>query len=115
MDSETKITKVLMNPPYERRYGCATIVGNVLDSVPAGTKCAFILPDKKMEKESKLKALLERHTLTIIIKLPENLFFGLGVTTSIFIFETGKPQNGRNIKGYYVADDGQEQGSAGCT
>lgn len=103
-----KITKTLMNPPYERRYGCATIVGNVLDSVPAGTKCAFILPDKKMEKESKLKALLERHTLTTIIKLPENLFFGLGVTTSIFIFETGKPQNGRNIKGYYVADDGLE-------
>lgn len=103
-----KITKVLMNPPYERRYGCATIVGNVLDSVPAGTKCAFILPDKKMEKESKLKALLERHTLTTIIKLPENVFFGLGVTTSIFIFETGKPQNGRNIKGYYVADDGLE-------
>ena len=101
-----KITKALMNPPYERRYGCATIVANVLDSVPAGTKCAFILPDKKMEKESKLKALLERHTLTTIIKLPENLFFGLGVTTSIFIFETGKPQNGRNIKGYYVADDG---------
>ena len=103
-----KITKTLMNPPYERRYGCATIVANVLDSVPAGTKCAFILPDKKMEKESKLKALLERHTLTTIIKLPENLFFGLGVTTSIFIFETGKPQNGRNIKGYYVADDGLE-------
>ena len=103
-----RITKVLMNPPYERKYGCATIVSNVLDSVPAGTKCAFILPDKKMEKESKLKALLERHTLTTIIKLPENLFFGLGVTTSIFIFETGKPQNGRNIKGYYVADDGLE-------
>lgn len=103
-----KITKALMNPPYERKYGCATIVSNVLDSVPVGTKCAFILPDKKMEKESKLKALLERHTLTTIIKLPENLFFGLGVTTSIFIFETGKPQNGRNIKGYYVADDGLE-------
>lgn len=103
-----RITKVLMNPPYERKYGCATIVSNVLDSVPAGTKCAFILPDKKIEKESKLKALLERHTLTTIIKLPENLFFGLGVTTSIFIFETGKPQNGRNIKGYYVADDGLE-------
>lgn len=103
-----KITKTLMNPPYERRYGCVTIVANVLDSVPAGTKCAFILPDKKMEKESKLKALLERHTLTTIIKLPENVFFGLGVTTSIFIFETGKPQNGRNIKGYYVADDGLE-------
>lgn len=41
-----KITKVLMNPPYERKYGCLKIVENVLKSVPVGTKCAFILPDK---------------------------------------------------------------------
>ena len=44
------ITKVLMNPPYENKYGCMTIVENVLDSVPAHTQCAFILPDKKLEK-----------------------------------------------------------------
>lgn len=36
------ITKVLMNPPYERKYGCMKIVQNVLDSVPTGTLCAFI-------------------------------------------------------------------------
>ena len=102
------ITKVLMNPPYERKYGCADIVCNVLDSVPVGTPCAFIMPDKKIEKESKLKKALQRHTLTTIIKLPENLFFGVGVTTSIFVFESGKPQNGRNIIGYYMEDDGLE-------
>ena len=45
------ITKVLMNPPYERKYGCMKIVQNVLDSVPSGTQCAFILPDKKLEKD----------------------------------------------------------------
>lgn len=44
------ITKVLMNPPFERAYGCMAIVKNVLDNVPIGTKCAFILPDKKLEK-----------------------------------------------------------------
>ena len=44
------ITKVLMNPPYERKYGCKKIVENVLENVPIGTKCAFILPDKKLEK-----------------------------------------------------------------
>ena len=102
------ITKVLMNPPYERKYKCSEIVVNVLNSVPAGTRCAFILPDKKVEKESKLKRAMKEHTLTTIIKMPENLFFGIGVTASIFVFETGKPQNGRNIIGYYIEDDGLE-------
>lgn len=46
-----KITKVLMNPPFERRYKCMAIVENVLDNVPSGTKCAFIMPDKKLEKD----------------------------------------------------------------
>lgn len=107
-----KITKVLMNPPYERKYGCLKIVENVLKSVPAGTKCAFILPDKKLEKDYTDRKygnkLLKDHTLTTIVKLPENLFFGVGVTTSIFVFEAGRPQNGRNIIGYYIEDDGLE-------
>jgi len=101
------ITKVLMNPPYERKYGCIPIVENVLDNVPAGTKCAFILPDKKLEKDGG-KKLLKSHTLTHIIKLPENLFFGVGITTSIFIFETGTAQGTRNIKCYNIKDDGLE-------
>lgn len=107
-----KITKVLMNPPYERKYGCMKIVENVLKSVPVGTKCAFILPDKKLEKDYTDKKygnkLLKTNTLTTIVKLPENLFFGIGLPTSIFVFEAGKPQNGRNIIGYYIEDDGLE-------
>ena len=109
---EKNITKVLMNPPYERKYKCMTIVKNVLDNVPEGTICAFILPDKKLEKDGANKTygnrLLKNHYLTTIIKLPENLFFGVGVTTSIFIFIARKPQNGRNIIGYYIEDDGLE-------
>ena len=35
------ITKVLMNPPYENKYGCMKIVENVLDNVPAHTQCAL--------------------------------------------------------------------------
>lgn len=101
------ITKVLMNPPFERKYGCMQIVKNVLDSVPSGTKCAFILPDKKLEKDGG-KKLLKDHTLTHIIKLPENLFFGVGITTSIFVFESGIAQGTRNIKGYYIEEDGLE-------
>ncbi len=106
------ITKVLMNPPYERKYGCMTIVQNVLDNVPEHTACAFILPDKKLEKDFTDKKygnkLLKKHTLKKIIKLPENLFFGVGVTTSIFVFEAGVPHNDKEIFACYIEDDGLE-------
>lgn len=101
------ITKVLMNPPFESKYGCLTIVDNVLKNVPKGTKCAFILPDKKLEKDKKGKKLLEHSTLHKIIKLPEKVF-SEGVTTSVFIFEAGVPQNNREIFSCYIADDGLE-------
>lgn len=104
---ERKITKVLMNPPFERKYGCLKIVGNVLNNVPRGTKCGFILPDKKLEKDSGSK-LLKNNTLDKIIKLPENLFLGQGITTSIFVFTSGFPQNGKEIFGCYIEDDGLE-------
>lgn len=100
------ITKVLMNPPFERKYGCLTIVNNVLMNVPPHTKCAFILPDKKLEKDSGAK-LLKHSTLEKIIKLPEKVF-SEGVTTSIFIFESGVPQNGKEIFTCYIEDDGLE-------
>ena len=104
------ITKVLMNPPYENKYGCINIVKNVLDNVEKGTDCAFILPDKKLEKVSPktVKNILEKHRLTKIIKLPEQLFFGVGVTTSIFVFKAGEPQNNEEIFGCYIEDDGLE-------
>lgn len=104
------ITKVLMNPPYENKYGCIEIVKNVLDNVKKGTDCAFILPDKKLEKVSQkiVKKILENHRLKMIIKLPEPLFFGVGVTTSIFVFKAGEPQNNEEIFGCYMEDDGLE-------
>ena len=102
------ITKVLMNPPYENKYGCMTIVENVLDSVPAHTQCAFNLPDKKLEKASKaqMKRILKNHRLRKVIKLPEDLFFGVGVTTSIFVFEAGVAQEGKEFFACYIESDG---------
>ncbi len=101
------ITKVLMNPPFERKYGCKKIVENVLNNVPNRIKCAFILPDKKLEKD-KMHNLLKKHTLDMIIKLPEKLFDG-GVTTSVFVFETGKPQGNKKIFACYMEEDGLER------
>lgn len=102
-----KITKVLMNPPFETKYGCLTIVENVLKSVPRNTKCAFILPDKKLEKDKKGRKLLKHSTIEKNIKLPEKIF-SEGVTTSIFIFTAGVPQNDKEIFACYIKEDGLE-------
>ena len=104
------ITKVLMNPPYEKKYGCMDIVENVLDSVPPHTSCAFILPDKKLEKTGKkqMARIFEHHRLRKVVKLPEDLFFGIGMTTSIFVFETGVPQSGHEFFTCWMKDDGLE-------
>lgn len=102
------ITKVLMNPPYENKYGCMAIVENVLDNVAPGVLCGFILPEKKLEKASKtqMRRILSHHRLTKVVKLPEDLFFGVGVTTSIFVFEAGRPQDGDEFFACYMDSDG---------
>ena len=101
------ITKVLMNPPFENKYGCLDIVENVLDNVPKGTTCAFILPDNKLEKaRGRVRRWMQNHRLTKIIKLPEEIFSG--VTTSIFIFVVGTPQRKQEIFTCYLAEDGLE-------
>jgi len=68
------------------------------------------LPDKKLEKASKkkIKEILKKHRILKIIKLPEDLFFGVGITTSIFVFETGTAQGNTEIFGCYIKNDGFE-------
>ena len=105
----SKINKVLMNPPFENKYGWDEIVLNVLNNVEPNSKCAFILPDKKLEKKkgffNKAK---KKHRLDMIIKLPENTFFNVGVTASIFVFTTGTPQNKEEIFVINIEEDGLE-------
>lgn len=106
--AKQNITKVLMNPPYENKYGCMKIVENVLDNVSVHTMCGFILPDKKLEKVSKtqMKRILKHHRLRKVIKLPEDLFFNVGITTSIFIFEAGVPQDNKEFFACHMTTDG---------
>lgn len=53
--AKQKVTKVLMNPPYENKYGCMKIVENVLDNVPAHTMCGFIYRIKNLKRHQKHK------------------------------------------------------------
>lgn len=101
------ITRVLMNPPFENKYGCLDIVENVLNNVPKGTVCAFILPDNKLEKaRGRVRRWLQSHRLTKIIKLPKEIFSG--VTTSIFMFTAHTPQQKHEVFACYMAEDGLE-------
>ncbi len=104
------ITKVLMNPPYENKYECMEIVENILNHVSKNTLCGFILPDKKLEKAKikQIESILKKHRLIMIIKLPENLFFKIGITTSIFVFKSGVQQDDNNIFTCYIKTDGLE-------
>ena len=95
------ITKVLMNPPFERKYGCIDIVSNVLDSVAYNEN-----DDGKLSRQVTCAFILKKHTLQKIIKLPEKTFEG--VTTSIFVFKTGCPQNHKEIFACYIKEDGLE-------
>lgn len=106
---QKKITKVLMNPPYETKYGCLTIVKNVLNNVESGAICAFILPDNKLTTDQGFaKSVLTKHTLQKIIKLPD-IFSGMaGVLTSIFIFKAHEPQGNKEIFACWIKDDGFE-------
>ena len=103
------VTKVLMNPPFERKYHCLDIVTNVFDNMPKGTDVALILPDHKLEKDSKrkVKNLLKKHRLLKIIKLPEETF-SEGVSTSIFIWKIGEPQGKNEIFTCEIKHDGLE-------
>lgn len=101
---DKSINKVLMNPPYERKYGSMKIVENVLDNVEYGAECAFLLPDQHLDKHMP-KRMLKKHRVTKIIKLPEETF-DEGVVTSIFIFEAHRPQDNRDIYTVYIEEDG---------
>ena len=103
------VTKILMNPPYERKYKPVDILNNVFDNMPKGIDVAILLPDHKLEKESKRKVqkMLTNNRLLKIIKLPEETF-SEGVSVSIFILRTGETTEGKEIFTCEIKKDGLE-------
>lgn len=103
------ITKVLMNPPYENKYGVYEIVENVLNNVSENAICAFLLPDNKLEtKKDKVLKWLKKHSLLKIIKLPDIFAGKASASVSIFVFKAHEPQNNKPIFACHIADDGLE-------
>jgi len=105
------ITKVLMNPPYENKYGVYEIIENVLNNVSEGAMCAFLLPVNKLEAGRKqVEKWLEKHSLLKIIRLPHKTFSRSFANTraSIFLFKAHEPQNNKKIFTCHIKEDGLE-------
>lgn len=106
---EKKITKVLMNPPYEDDFHCLDIVLNVLNSVEPNADCLFLLPNNKLRKRIKKETqrILKDHSLLKIIKLPP-IFDGVAGPgdVCIFWFKTKTPHNNKSIIGFNIKEDG---------
>ena len=102
------ISRVIMNPPYENTHGCLRIVRNVLESVPAGTVCAFILPSHKLDRATtKFKNwLLQNNQITQILSFPLETFWRLRIQTSVFYITAGTPQGDQPIRVHAMIDDG---------
>jgi predicted RNA methylase len=102
------ISRVIMNPPYENTHGCLRIVRNVLESVPAGTVCAFILPSHKLDRATtKFKNwLLQNNQITQILSFPLETFWRLRIQTSVFYITAGTPQGDQPIRVHAMTDDG---------
>lgn len=102
------ISRVIMNPPYENTHGCLRIVRNVLESVPAGTVCAFILPSHKFDRATdKFKNwLLQNNQITQILSFPLETFWRLRIQTSVFYITAGTPQGDQPIRVHAMTDDG---------
>lgn len=106
---EKKITKVLMNPPYEDDFNCLEIVLNVLNSVEPNADCLFLLPNSKLRIHAKkeTKMILKKHSLLKIIKLPP-IFDGIAGPgdVCIFWFKSHTPHNNKSIIGFNIEEDG---------
>lgn len=114
LDSDFKpnfsnVTKIMLNPPYEKKYHPIEIITRLFDMVPNGTVAAVLLPDNKLEKEGKRKVrnLLTKNKLTKIIKLPKNVF-NASVEVSLFVFVTGESTEDNDVFTCYIKDDGFE-------
>lgn len=97
------ITKVLMNPPFALKKGDEKeykFIDYALSQMEDGGILFAILPSPIMFKGKQVKQwrqeLLKHNTLKAVVKLPEDLFYPVGVHTSCVIIQKGIAHNFAN-------------------
>lgn len=108
-----KPTKTFLNPPYDvGADGQLEFIENAMDVIEANGLCVAICQmstctDTKAKTVAVKERLLEKHTLEAVLSMPDDLFYPVGVITSILVLRAHKPHNEakKTFFGYFK-DDG---------
>lgn len=107
-----KITKVLLNPPYDvKPSGQLEFIENAMESLSMNGLCVAICQmstctDTGSATVKVKNRLLEKHTLIAVFSMPDDLFYPVGVVTSVLVFQAHSPhtKNYKTFFGYFKND-----------
>lgn len=104
----------MLNPPYRsKKKGIQEweFILNNLEMLEVGGRCVAIIPNscvlaQKGEELELKKKLLEHHTLEAVFSMPEQLFYPVGVITSVVLIKAHIPHNKSYTYLGFYKDDG---------
>lgn len=107
-----KPTKAFLNPPYDVGVvGQLEFMENALEVTSANGLCVAICQmstciDTKGKPREIRQRLLDSHTLEAVLSMPDDLFYPVGVITSIVVFRahTPHPKGKKTFFGYFKND-----------
>jgi len=111
-----KPTIAFLNPPYD--VGNARqmeFIEHALEIVAPqnGLVAAIVQMSCAIRNEKELiavkKRILDKYHLKAVLSMPDDLFYPVGVVTSVMLFETNKPNKGLKTWFGYFKDDGLEK------
>jgi type I restriction enzyme M protein len=105
-----------LNPPYDvGTAGQLKFIEHSLDVVGPenGIVVAIVQMSACIKNEKELlavkKRILEKHTLSAVISMPDDLFYPVGVVTAIMVFESNRAHGALDTWFGYMKDDGFEK------
>lgn len=108
-----KPTVAFLNPPYDQGTDVQLeFIEKALEAVaPQNGRVAAIVQMSCGLKDDKAtvavkKRLLASHTLKAVISMPDDLFYPVGVVTSIMVFDANRPNGNKKTWFGYLKDDG---------
>lgn len=105
-------TKVFLNPPYDVGVvGQLEFIENAMEVMVPNGICIAICQmstctDTKKGPSEVRRRLLDKHTLEAVLSMPDDLFYPVGVITSILVFKsfTPHPKGKKSFFGYFKND-----------
>jgi type I restriction enzyme M protein len=116
VQKQHKPTVAFLNPPYDvGTAGQMLFIEHALNMVAPqnGMVVAIVQMSCAIKNEKELIAvktrLLEKHQLVAVLSMPDDLFYPVGVVTSVLVFQAHSPNKGRKTWFGYCKNDGFEK------